>query len=95
MESWVSLGGKESRTNQFKSWQGRDRTGDFVVGKQKSYQVRQPRPPDKQIGNFNSPWPENYSIRLPADAVLIYQPGKDGKLESWPSFGRKEDHTKS
>ena len=33
----------------FESWQSQDRTGDLVVGRQRSYQLRQPCPPNKQI----------------------------------------------
>ena len=49
MESWVTLGGKESRTNQVKSWQSRGSNG---VGRQRSYQLRQPRPPNTALLHF-------------------------------------------
>ena len=44
MESWVSLGGKEDRTNIRNLGRARDRTGNLVVGRQRSYQLCQACP---------------------------------------------------
>ena len=44
MESWASLG-KNEVAQIFKSWHNWDQTGDFVVGRQRSYQLCQPWPP--------------------------------------------------
>ena len=40
IESYFSVRGNKV-AQKFKSWQSRDRTGDLVVGKQRSYQLRQ------------------------------------------------------
>ena len=52
MVSSVSLGGKEV-TQIFKSSQSQDRTRNFKVGRQRSYQKHQPCPPNINIfGNL-------------------------------------------
>ena len=66
IESWVSLGGKEGLTNQFNSWQSRDRTGDLVVGRPRSYELRQTPPPKSYYPNkvMDSPPPPKPPVSL-------------------------------
>ena len=53
MKNWVSLGGKEV-AQRFKSWLSWDWIGNLVVGRQRSYQLRQPCSPTWATRRINN-----------------------------------------